>query len=58
MSPGIARKVVLMFQKIAPPKQEDLQLSTRQLEILGMLAEGRRPNLVLQCLPRTVKPYP
>jgi DNA-binding NarL/FixJ family response regulator len=40
MSPGIARKVVLMFQKIAPPKQEDLQLSTRQLEILGMLAEG------------------
>jgi DNA-binding NarL/FixJ family response regulator len=40
MSPGIARKVVAMFQKIAPPKQEDLQLSTRQLEILGMLAEG------------------
>lgn len=40
MSPGIARKVVLMFQKTAPPKQEDLQLSTRQLEILRMLAEG------------------
>jgi DNA-binding NarL/FixJ family response regulator len=40
MSPGIARKVVLMFQKIAPPKQEDMQLSSRQLEILGMLAEG------------------
>jgi DNA-binding NarL/FixJ family response regulator len=39
MSPGIARKVVLMFQKTAPPK-EDMQLSLRQLEILRMLAEG------------------
>ncbi len=39
MSPGIARKVVLMFQKAAPPK-EDMQLSVRQLEILKMLAEG------------------
>ena len=39
MSPGIARKVVLMFQKTGPPK-EDLQLSVRQLEILRMLAEG------------------
>src|SRR6516225_904912 len=27
MSPGIARKVVLMFQKAAPPKQEEMQLS-------------------------------
>jgi DNA-binding NarL/FixJ family response regulator len=39
MSPGIARKVVLMFQQAAPPK-EDMQLSLRQLEILRMLAEG------------------
>jgi DNA-binding NarL/FixJ family response regulator len=39
MSPGIARKVVLMFQKTAPPK-EDMELSLRQLEILRMLAEG------------------
>jgi DNA-binding NarL/FixJ family response regulator len=39
MSPGIARKVVLMFQNAAPPK-EDMQLSLRQLEILRMLAEG------------------
>jgi DNA-binding NarL/FixJ family response regulator len=38
MSPGIARKVVLMFQKAAP--KEDMQLSLRQLEILRMLAEG------------------
>jgi len=39
MSPGIARKVVLMFQKTAPAK-DDTQLSQRQLEILRMLAEG------------------
>ena len=39
MSPGIARKVVLMFQKAAPSKEE-MQLSLRQLEILRMLAEG------------------
>jgi DNA-binding NarL/FixJ family response regulator len=38
MSPGIARKVVLMFQKAAPPKED--MLSLRQLEILRMLAEG------------------
>ncbi len=40
MSPVIARKVVLMFQKAAPPKDEEMQLSARQLEILRMLAEG------------------
>src|ERR1035438_9595129 len=40
MSPGIARKVVLMFQKAAPPQQEEMQLSVRQLEILRLLAEG------------------
>lgn len=40
MSPGIARKVVLMFQNSPPPKQEELQLSSRQVEILRLLAEG------------------
>jgi DNA-binding NarL/FixJ family response regulator len=39
MSPGIARKVVLMFQKAVPPK-DGMPLSLRQLEILRMLAEG------------------
>lgn len=39
MSPGIARKVVLTFQKAVPPNNE-MQLSQRQLEILRMLAEG------------------
>ena len=40
MSPGIARKVVLMFQKTATPKTAEMQLSVRQVEILRMLAEG------------------
>jgi len=39
MSPGIARKVVLMFQKTPPPK-DGMELSLRQLEILRMLAQG------------------
>jgi DNA-binding NarL/FixJ family response regulator len=38
MSPGIARKVVSMFQNAPPPAE--MQLSARQLEILRMLAEG------------------
>ena len=40
MSPEITRKVVLMFQKVAPPKREEQQLPARQVEILRMLAEG------------------
>jgi DNA-binding NarL/FixJ family response regulator len=39
MSPGIARKVVQMFQRTAQPPAE-MQLSSRQLDILRMLAEG------------------
>jgi DNA-binding NarL/FixJ family response regulator len=39
MSPAIARKVVTMFQKL-PPSKDDAQLSERQVEILRMLAEG------------------
>jgi DNA-binding NarL/FixJ family response regulator len=40
MSPGIARKVVLMFQRTTPPRDEGVHLSARQIEILRMLAEG------------------
>jgi DNA-binding NarL/FixJ family response regulator len=40
MSPEVARRVVLMFQKFAPPKAES-QLSPRELEVLQLLAEGR-----------------
>jgi DNA-binding NarL/FixJ family response regulator len=40
MSPEIARKVVAMFSKVVPPKREEHRLSARELEILGLLAEG------------------
>jgi DNA-binding NarL/FixJ family response regulator len=40
MSPEIARKVVLMFQKVAPPKIQERQLTPREFEILRLLADG------------------
>lgn len=40
MSPEIARRVVLMFQKFAPPKNEASRMSPRQIEVLQLLAEG------------------
>lgn len=41
MSPEVARRVVLMFQKFAPAKSETRsELSSRELEVLQLLAEG------------------
>jgi len=40
MSPEIARKVVLMFQRVAPPRNRDHQLSPREFQILQLLAHG------------------
>ena len=40
MSPEIARKVVLMFQRVAPPRNKDHQLSPREFQILQLLADG------------------
>ena len=40
MSPEIARKVVTMFQSIAPPRSEDHNLSPREMEVLQLLADG------------------
>jgi DNA-binding NarL/FixJ family response regulator len=40
MSPEVARKVVLMFQKIAPPRAQERQLTPRQFQILRLLADG------------------
>jgi DNA-binding NarL/FixJ family response regulator len=40
MSPEIARRVVLMFQKFAPIQKAESKLSARQLEVLQLLAEG------------------
>jgi DNA-binding NarL/FixJ family response regulator len=41
MSPEVARKVVEMFQKVAPPPPNaPHRLSTREIEVLKLLAEG------------------
>jgi len=40
MSPGIARKVVTMFQSVVLPKKEDAGLTARELEVLQLLASG------------------
>jgi DNA-binding NarL/FixJ family response regulator len=40
MSPEVARRVVLMFQKFAPPITEQNQLSVREMDVLQLLAEG------------------
>ncbi len=40
MSPEVARKVVLMFQKVAPLKARDRQLTPREFQILRLLADG------------------
>lgn len=40
MSPGIARKVVTMFQQVVVPKTDDAGLTGRELEVLQLLAGG------------------
>ena len=40
MSPEVARKIVVMFQKVAPPKTSDGQLTPREFQILRLLADG------------------
>jgi DNA-binding NarL/FixJ family response regulator len=40
MSPEVARRVVLMFQKFAPSTVEQTCLSERELEVLQLLAQG------------------
>lgn len=43
MSPEVARKVVQMFQKVAPPKKREHQLTTREFQIFA--TAGRRTRL-------------
>ena len=40
MTPEIARKVVAMFQRVAPPREETDRLSPRELEVLKLLTDG------------------
>jgi DNA-binding NarL/FixJ family response regulator len=41
MSPDIARKVVRVFRKVAPPRRAEHDLSPQQVRLLALLAEGR-----------------
>ncbi len=40
MSPEVARRVVTMFSRVAPPRQEGERLTPRELDLLEALAEG------------------
>ncbi|HEX7085938.1 MAG TPA: response regulator transcription factor [Vicinamibacterales bacterium] len=40
MSPEIARKVVTMFQRVAPPRNTSYHLSPRETQTLRLLADG------------------
>ena len=40
MSPRVARKVVVMFQKVVTPRSGDAGLTARELEVLKLLASG------------------
>jgi DNA-binding NarL/FixJ family response regulator len=40
MSPEVARRVVLMFQKFAPPGKEESHLTQREMQVLRLLADG------------------
>jgi DNA-binding NarL/FixJ family response regulator len=40
MTPEIARRVVTLFQENVPPRKADSELSTREQEVLALLAEG------------------
>src|SRR5215470_14794025 len=40
MSPEIARKVVTLFRKTAPPEQADYQLTPQEIRLLKLLSEG------------------
>jgi len=40
MSPEIARKVVSMFQRVAPPRASEHRLTEREMEVLQALADG------------------
>ncbi|MBI1745782.1 MAG: response regulator transcription factor [Acidobacteria bacterium] len=51
MSPEIARKVVTMFQKVAPPRNEAHKLSPRELQVLKLLADGHSYKTAADALP-------
>lgn len=41
MSPEIARKVITLFRRIAPPSEPQARLAPQEVRLLGLLAEGQ-----------------
>lgn len=54
MSPEIARRVVMMFQRVAPPKEEAHGLSAREREVLKLLADGHSYKTAAEVLSLSV----
>jgi DNA-binding NarL/FixJ family response regulator len=50
MSPDVARKAITMFQKIAPPKNGEHNLSARELEVVNLLAEGQSYKMIADAM--------
>jgi DNA-binding NarL/FixJ family response regulator len=50
MSPDVARKAITMFQKIAPPRDVEHNLSARELEVVHLLAEGRSYKMIADAM--------
>ncbi len=50
MSPDVARKAITMFQRIAPPKNDDHKLSARELDVVQLLAEGQSYKMIADAL--------
>ena len=44
MTPSIAKRVLTLFKKYIPAKNEDFSLSPREMEILNLLVEGNSNN--------------
>ncbi len=44
MSPSIAKKVLTLFKKYIPAKNDSFSLSPREMEILNLLVEGNNNN--------------
>ena len=40
MSPEIARKVITLFRRIAPPSEPQAPLSPQEVRLVGLLAQG------------------
>lgn len=60
MTPSVARKVLTLFTRFAPPKNEAYNLSDREKEVLGLLVKGYSYKMVageLNLAVETIRTY-